>query len=397
MNHVLRLVGPVVLVAISVTAACQCQPPRSDDAGHLLDAHQPDLDRADAETVDASTDVGIVFDAGGRDFRSSDAIRDAGVGETSPQSDANRDAGGRDTSEQSDARQDATDQDIFAHADAGRPRDTGTLPDTAGHDAAVEVNTYVVTTTSGAVGDRHSGPMPAGDPGSDTYIDPFNGNATFIPGCTNRFAGTLHGSLVASVLVGFEEMPDHYYGIPVSSTDFVWYVALGQNARNSTLIMVVIPVLVATDGQPAGRYGRPLRISCRVLQVGTGDLQVCVSWATDSDVDLHLVEPSGEEIYYGHRRAASGGLLDLDANSGCSFENPRIDIENITYQNTSPPGGHYFLRVDYWTACNVMGTTDFTVTINVRGTPAVFPASFVRADADYGGPGSGRTVAEFEF
>jgi uncharacterized protein YfaP (DUF2135 family) len=41
--------------------------------------------------------------------------------------------------------------------------------------------------------------------------------------------------------------------------------------------------------------------------VGTGDVQVTVTWDADSDLDLHVVEPSGEEIFYGHPVSATGG------------------------------------------------------------------------------------------
>src|SRR5207237_4273195 len=43
----------------------------------------------------------------------------------------------------------------------------------------------------------------------------------------------------------------------------------------------------------------------------TGDVQVSVSWDAPSDVDLHVVDPSGEEIFYGNPASASGGQLDV--------------------------------------------------------------------------------------
>ena len=47
------------------------------------------------------------------------------------------------------------------------------------------------------------------------------------------------------------------------------------------------------------------------------DLRIVMSWDADAtDVDLHVVEPSGEECYYGHRNPLAGGWLSPDITDG---------------------------------------------------------------------------------
>jgi hypothetical protein len=47
------------------------------------------------------------------------------------------------------------------------------------------------------------------------------------------------------------------------------------------------------------------------------DILVMIAWSTDStDVDLHVVDPAGEECYYGHRQTAAGGYLTQDVTTG---------------------------------------------------------------------------------
>jgi len=55
------------------------------------------------------------------------------------------------------------------------------------------------------------------------------------------------------------------------------------------------------------------------LRCAEFDPALCVwlGWDTDkTDVDLHVTEPSGEEVYYGHKRGKVGSLLSRDFTSG---------------------------------------------------------------------------------
>ncbi|MBR3220718.1 MAG: DUF2135 domain-containing protein [Kiritimatiellae bacterium] len=47
------------------------------------------------------------------------------------------------------------------------------------------------------------------------------------------------------------------------------------------------------------------------------DLRIMMSWDTDeTDVDIHVLEPDGEEAFYGHRRTPSGGFVSEDVTTG---------------------------------------------------------------------------------
>lgn len=47
------------------------------------------------------------------------------------------------------------------------------------------------------------------------------------------------------------------------------------------------------------------------------DLVVMITWNTDhTDVDLHVIEPSGEECYYRHRKTRQGGEITQDVTQG---------------------------------------------------------------------------------
>ena len=102
------------------------------------------------------------------------------------------------------------------------------------------------------------------------------------------------------------------------------------------------------------------------VDAGTGVLQVNCSWDQPNDVDLHLIEPNGEEIYYGNSTSQNGGELDVDSNAGCSIDN--INNENITYDsNNVLEAGEYTVEVHLFSNCNVTGDTHYVVTAYHNG------------------------------
>ena len=131
-----------------------------------------------------------------------------------------------------------------------------------------------------------------------------------------------------------------------------------------------------------------------VVRVGTGDVQVSLVWDKPSDIDLHVVDPDGEEIYYGNTASASGGRLDLDSNAGCSIDG--VNNENITWASGRGLPGTYTVRVDNWDSCGAE-PIEWAVTIH-SGDQALqtFTGTFNDAGTN-GGLGAGVFVTDFTF
>jgi hypothetical protein len=86
--------------------------------------------------------------------------------------------------------------------------------------------------------------------------------------------------------------------------------------------------------------------------VGGGAFQATLTWGSFADLDLHTVDPFGEEIYYAHDSSDSGGVLDRDANAACDeqISNP---IENIYWPSGGAPSGTYEVSVVTFNDCSV--------------------------------------------
>ena len=59
----------------------------------------------------------------------------------------------------------------------------------------------------------------------------------------------------------------------------------------------------------------------RGVEVKVGDPQFTLLWDSPADLDIHVIEPSGKEIYWNDPRGLQGGELDVDNTEGFGPEN----------------------------------------------------------------------------
>jgi len=124
----------------------------------------------------------------------------------------------------------------------------------------------------------------------------------------------------------------------------------------------------------------------------TGSLSVTLTWDSVVDLDLHVVEPSGAEVYWYTTPSASGGTLSGDAHELCQ---QNTASETISWPSTAPPGT-YTVRVDIYDACgSPQVITNYTVTVMNGSTSTPYKGQ-ITGDGDLGAAGAGQFVTSFK-
>ncbi len=108
----------------------------------------------------------------------------------------------------------------------------------------------------------------------------------------------------------------------------------------------------AGDGFGLARFGEGGEL-VRGVAVKVGDPQFTLIWNTDGvDLDLHVIEPGGKEIYWESPKGEHGGELDVDNTKGFGPENVywMVESEGPGSRKVRGPGpsGTYRWFVVYW-------------------------------------------------
>ena len=250
------------------------------------------------------------------------------------------------------------------------------------------VSSASIDTTQGALQMRAIPRPTTGGPAIavDGHLTIVNGGTATLtvtsptPFETLYVAGSTPISRLFVPVSGFFEIP-----LPAPTTSADLLITFPQELPSDTFDLY----FAAADA--AGKVGTLAARSFDAIVVGTGDIQVTVTWDTDADVDLHVVDPAGWEVYWADRDSPTGGQLDLDSNAACAVDNVRN--ENITWGLGTAPVGTYTVRLDYWSNCSA-SATHYTVLINNGGDINIHHGTFT-GSGDGGGLGRGIEIDTF--
>lgn len=113
---------------------------------------------------------------------------------------------------------------------------------------------------------------------------------------------------------------------------------------------------------------------------GTGPIQVTIDWNFWGDVDLHVIQPDGQEISFSNDRTSGrhGGHLDHDEIPGGPGS-----AENVYWRDPAP--GRYLVKVVYYSVSDEApdgGEVIVTVRLNGQVTRYNVNLTYARQEED---------------
>jgi hypothetical protein len=189
---------------------------------------------------------------------------------------------------------------------------------------------------------------------------------TIWPGDWNKLvSGALGASAAAATLAlrGDEGYWIVTAGVPdVSAPALPTFHATASFSTTLTPGEYTLEVRAVEDAKNFGPpiYQKLTALAAAPARAVAGALVITLTWDTESDLDLHVVDPLGNEIFHGAPSSRntflpgsasdqSYGTLDEDSNADCILDGLRQ--EDVTWAD-QPPSGHYLVRVDTASLCD---------------------------------------------
>ncbi len=138
--------------------------------------------------------------------------------------------------------------------------------------------------------------------------------------------------------------------------------AARRSGRRSNDIQTSVIALEELNGLLAWSAANGVKIDAPALDAAFRRdlplaLRITLAWDVDeTDVDLHVLEPDGEEAFYGHRRTSSGGFVSEDVTTGYGPEE---------YLRKDADKGVYKILANYFASHRQALTGAATVTATV--------------------------------
>lgn len=169
----------------------------------------------------------------------------------------------------------------------------------------------------------------------------------------------------------------------VRSASVYEYQVLVMISQNLSGNFIIEFTTVDANGEISSKVTKEVNY----VEAGTGSLQVNLRFSNAKDIDLYVVEPNGNVIYYGqpfpyysdnyqaYMDWEEGGStepewemtgLDVDSNAGCDIDN--INSENIFFDDGCLQKGTYEVWVNMYSNCDPSTPTGYAVLANYRGS-----------------------------
>lgn len=172
--------------------------------------------------------------------------------------------------------------------------------------------------------------------------------------------------------IGVEGVEGHFIYTPQSTDDMSGYHSYTIPVMYSTNYDQDITMAVSAE-TAEGKITIATKAPVSFVESKTGALDIKLVFSNAKDIDLHLIMPSGAEIYYGNRggnvELADGSVisygLDHDSNAACYIDN--LNNENIYIPAELIENGTYTVKVNMYSNCDASIPTSWSIVARYKG------------------------------
>lgn len=129
-----------------------------------------------------------------------------------------------------------------------------------------------------------------------------------------------------------------------------------------------------------GSFDEDIQARIDTAEGTAGEIEIALVWENKNDLDLHVIDPNGEEIYWDHRSSQSNGVLDIDKNLDCKDNITSEPIEHVYWAKEDAPLGEYFVYVNYFKHCQDADPSDYKVQVKIGAEVESFTGSISNGD-----------------
>lgn len=205
------------------------------------------------------------------------------------------------------------------------------------------------------------------------------GPATVIWGGAARTRLTADAEFTA-VIVSVDGI-DGYYRLTVPATSALEVLLRFPQAIPDSTFNIAYQVVTAAEAVSA-----PAVTVTEAILVEPGVIQLSVAWDSPADLDLHVIDPDGNEIFWGIPSFGQGSLA-VTSNEGCT-DGPRS--ETVVWMDEAPRG-NYTVRLGVDSLCGA-GEANYVVRFRLPGRGDHLFTGTLSATTD-NGPGEGVEIA----
>ena len=140
-------------------------------------------------------------------------------------------------------------------------------------------------------------------------------------------------------------------------------IGLGLGAIGGVVGALSAQSLTATTGG-GSTFSTAMQERLNEAGAKKGVIEIALIWENTNDLDLHVIDPLGDRVWFSKKTSRSGGELDIDRNASCKNLTNK-PVEHIVWTTNDVPHGTYEVCVHHFATCEPSKATPYQLEMKI--------------------------------